>query len=177
MNSTSEKRHVFRGYPRVDPFFGISIKMEVLLSQAMCHQSVLQHVAERCHAAKSLCCVSARIEAVFSWMLGLNASIVVDSDLPWWFRSVWAAHNKLHSADPTKCRAEAWNHGVIFDVESESGIRISLSRQDFEIFEVMCSKNGGFLYFWGYVQGARNFFSFFLKCHHLALLIHFKMRY
>ena len=39
--------------------------------------------------------------------------------------------------------------GVIFDVESESGIgiRISLSRQDFEIFEVMCSKNGGFRYF------------------------------
>ena len=37
--------------------------------------------------------------------------------------------------------------GVIFDVESESGIRISLSRQDFEIFEVMCSKNGVFRYF------------------------------
>ena len=37
--------------------------------------------------------------------------------------------------------------GVIFDVESESEIRISLSRQDFEIFEVMCSKNGGFRYF------------------------------
>ena len=37
--------------------------------------------------------------------------------------------------------------GVIFDVESESGIRISLSHQDFEIFEVMCSKNGGFHYF------------------------------
>ena len=35
--------------------------------------------------------------------------------------------------------------GVIFDVES--GIRISLSRQDFEIFEVMCSKYGGFRYF------------------------------
>ena len=34
--------------------------------------------------------------------------------------------------------------GVIFDVESESGIRISLSRQDFEIFKVMCSKNGVF---------------------------------
>ena len=29
--------------------------------------------------------------------------------------------------------------GVICDVESESGIRIGLSRQDFEIFEVMCS--------------------------------------
>ena len=37
--------------------------------------------------------------------------------------------------------------GVIFDVESESGIRISLSHQDFEIFEVMCSKNGIFRYF------------------------------
>ena len=37
--------------------------------------------------------------------------------------------------------------GVIFDVESESGIRISLSCQDFEIFEVMCSKNGVFRYF------------------------------
>ena len=33
---------------------------------------------------------------------------------------------------------------VIFDVESEFGIRISLSRQDFEIFEVMCLKNGVF---------------------------------
>ena len=37
--------------------------------------------------------------------------------------------------------------GVIFDVESESGIRISLSRQDFEIFEVMCSKMGFFATF------------------------------
>ena len=36
---------------------------------------------------------------------------------------------------------------VSFDVESESKIRISLSRQDFEIFEVMCSKNGVFRYF------------------------------
>ena len=36
--------------------------------------------------------------------------------------------------------------GVIFDVESESGIRISLSRQDFEIFEVRCSKNRVFRY-------------------------------
>ena len=34
--------------------------------------------------------------------------------------------------------------GLNFDVECESGIRISLSCQDFEIFEVMCSKNGGF---------------------------------
>ena len=37
--------------------------------------------------------------------------------------------------------------GVIFDIESESAIRISPSRQDFEIFEVMCSKNGVFRYF------------------------------
>ena len=37
--------------------------------------------------------------------------------------------------------------GVIFDVESESGIRISLSRQDFEILEVMCSKIGFFATF------------------------------
>ena len=51
--------------------------------------------------------------------------------------------------------------GVIFDVESESGIRISLSRNDFEIFEVMCSINGVFRNFWGYVQGARNFFGSF----------------
>ena len=67
--------------------------------------------------------------------------------------------------------------GVIFDVESESGIRISLSRQNFEIFEVMCSKSRVFRYFWGYVKGARNFFVFFLKCHHLALLFPFKMSY
>ena len=67
--------------------------------------------------------------------------------------------------------------GVIFDVESESEIRVSLSRQDFEIFEAMCSKNGVFRYFWGYVQGARNFFGFFLKCHHLSLLFTFKMSY
>ena len=66
---------------------------------------------------------------------------------------------------------------VIFDVKSESRIRISLSCQDFEIIEVMCSKNGGFRYFWGYVQGARNFFGFFLKCHHLALLFSLKMSY
>ena len=64
--------------------------------------------------------------------------------------------------------------GVIFDVESESGIGISLSRQDFEIFEVMCWKNGFFRYIWGYVQGARNFFGSFLRCHHLELLFPFK---
>ena len=56
-------------------------------------------------------------------------------------------------------------------------IRISLSRQDFEIFEVMCSKNGGFRYFWGYEQGARNFFGIFFWCHHLALLFPFKIRH
>ena len=39
---------------------------------------------------------------------------------------------------------------------------MSLSRQDFEIFEVMCSKNGVFRNIWGYVQGARNFFGFFM---------------
>ena len=37
--------------------------------------------------------------------------------------------------------------GVFFNVESEFEIRISLSRQDFEIFEVMCSKNGVCRYF------------------------------
>ena len=61
---------------------------------------------------------------------------------------------------------------VIFDVESESEIRISLSRQDFEIFEVMCSKNG--VFFW---CKKTNFFGFFLECHHLALLFPFKMCY
>ena len=66
---------------------------------------------------------------------------------------------------------------VIFYVESESRIRISLLRQDFVIFEVMCSKNGVFRYFWGYVQGARNFFGFFLRSHHLVLLFSFKMSY
>ena len=39
INFTLEKRHVFCGYPRVDPFFGIFIRMEVLLNQAMCHRS------------------------------------------------------------------------------------------------------------------------------------------
>ena len=51
--------------------------------------------------------------------------------------------------------------GVIFNVESESGIRIRLSRQDFQIFEVMCSKSSCVHYIWGYVQGARNFFVYF----------------
>ena len=41
----------------------------------------------------------------------------------------------------------------------------------------MCSKNGVLRYFWGYVQVARIFFGSFLKCHHLALLFSFKMRY
>ena len=43
---------------------------------------VLRHVAKRCHVAKSLCHVSARITTVFSSILGSNASIAVDSDLP-----------------------------------------------------------------------------------------------
>ena len=42
---------------------------------------VLQNVAERFQAAKSLCRVSARIAAVFPSMLSSNASIVVDDDL------------------------------------------------------------------------------------------------
>ena len=41
----------------------------------------------------------------------------------------------------------------------------------------MCSKNGVFRYIWGYVQGARNFFGFFVKCHHLVLLVPFIMSY
>jgi len=36
---------------------------------------------------------------------------------------------------------------VIFCVESEFELRIGLSRQDFEIFEVMYTKNGFFGYF------------------------------
>jgi len=36
---------------------------------------------------------------------------------------------------------------VIFCVESESELRIGPSRQDFEIFEVMYTKNGFFEYF------------------------------
>ena len=51
--------------------------------------------------------------------------------------------------------------GVIFDVESESGIRISLLRQDFKIFEVMCSKNGGFSLLLRLYTGRKNFFWFF----------------
>ena len=43
---------------------------------------VLQCVAERCHAAKLFCRVSARIATVFPSMFGLNASIVVDNDIP-----------------------------------------------------------------------------------------------
>ena len=35
----------------------------------------------------------------------------------------------------------------------------------------------GFSYFWGYVQDTRNFFVFFLKCHHLGLLFSFKISY
>ena len=50
--------------------------------------------------------------------------------------------------------------GVIFDVESESEIRISLSRQDFEIFEIMCSKRGFSLLLRLYT-GRKKFFWFF----------------
>ena len=59
---------------------------------------------------KSLCHVSACIEAIFSSMLSSNASIVVDKDLSWWFQ---LAHNKQHSADPTECSTEASNHGYL----------------------------------------------------------------
>ena len=45
----------------------------------------------------------------FSSMVGSKASIVVDSDLSWWFRSVWATHDKLHTANLTKCRREDSN--------------------------------------------------------------------
>ena len=51
--------------------------------------------------------------------------------------------------------------GVIFDVESESEIRISLSRQDFEIFEIMCSKTGGFSLLLRLCTGRKKFFCFF----------------
>ena len=51
--------------------------------------------------------------------------------------------------------------GVIFDVESESEIRISLSPQDFEIFEVMCSKNGVFATFEVMYRAQEIFFVFF----------------
>ena len=51
--------------------------------------------------------------------------------------------------------------GAIFDVESESEIRISLSRQDFEIFKVMCSKNGGFSLLLRLCIGRKKFFWFF----------------
>ena len=41
---------------------------------------VLQYEAERCHVAKSVCRVSARIAAVFLLEIDSNASIEVDSD-------------------------------------------------------------------------------------------------
>ena len=37
-DSISEELLVFWSYPRIDPFFGIFIRMEVLLSQAMSHR-------------------------------------------------------------------------------------------------------------------------------------------
>ena len=68
-------------------------------------------LALSCCVEKSLCCVSDRIATIFSSMLCSDASTVIDKDLLWWFGSVWPAHNKLHSHDPTKCRAETSNHG------------------------------------------------------------------
>lgn len=47
------------------------------------------------------------LSSLLSSMLGSNALIAVDSDLPWRFRLVSATPNKLHPANPTKCRAEA----------------------------------------------------------------------
>ena len=50
---------------------------------------------------------------------------------------------------------------VIFDVKFESKIRISLSRQDFEIIEVMCSKNGVFATFEVMYRAKEIFLCFF----------------
>ena len=50
---------------------------------------------------------------------------------------------------------------VIFRVEYESELRIGPSRQDFEIFEFMYTKNGYFGCFWGKIQAAQNFLNFF----------------
>ena len=51
--------------------------------------------------------------------------------------------------------------GVVFDVKSESVIRISLSRQDFEIFEVMCSIMGFFATFEVMYRAQEIFLVFF----------------
>ena len=106
--------------------------MKVLLNQAMCHRSkqviiqgvifseyggeevgvpisvfrrwfspVLQRVTKRCQAAKSLCHVCL-YSGCFSSMLSTNASVVVDSNLRWYFPLVWAAHYKLNPAEPPK---------------------------------------------------------------------------
>lgn len=68
-------------------------------------------MAKHCHVAESLCRISARIAVVLPSIFASNASILIYSNLPSSFRSIWVAHNKLHSANPIKCRAVAWNHG------------------------------------------------------------------
>jgi len=65
---------------------------------------------------------------------------------------------------------------VIFCAESKSELRVGLSRQDFEIFEVMYTKNGFFGYFWNYARDAEYFFAVFYLFHHLVLSLPFKMR-
>ena len=87
---------------------GVGLPIQAFLNRFL---SVLLHVALHCHVAKSFCRVSAGRTAILSSMLNSNTSTVVDSDLLWWFWLVWAAHDKLHPADPTKCRAEASNYG------------------------------------------------------------------
>jgi len=58
---------------------------------------ISQHMAERCHAGKSLCRVFSRNLAVFASVLDSIASIVVGSVPQWWFRWVGATHNTLYS--------------------------------------------------------------------------------
>jgi len=58
---------------------GIELPIEAFLNR---FSLVVQHVAKRCHIAKSLCRVSAHIAAVLRSMLDSMASIVVNSDLP-----------------------------------------------------------------------------------------------
>ena len=56
--------------------------------------------------------VSLLVQRLFSSsILGSNALIIVDSDLQWLFRSVWAAHDKLDPSDLTTGKAKASNHG------------------------------------------------------------------
>ena len=79
-----------------------------------------------CHDAKSPCYISAGIVAAFSSMLSSNASIIIDCDLAWRFRSVWAAHNKLHLAHPPKCRVEASIFGFGSDVNALLSLPVNL---------------------------------------------------